>query len=289
MAFDLWALLLNHGYRVAATGSSDACFDRPSGGVPGASRTYTWLDGPFSLPAVARATAQGRTVVTTGPLLVVSVDGKPPGSSFEAAGQPHAMTIEAWASGAESRGLSRLELLRNGKPAQTNFLTAPTSSFRATLTLTESEPAWYCVRLFGGDPRTQRAISGAFFFDPKPFVPPPPVPARISAELLDADTGVRLSGSVTELLFRGTRIEEGRTTAVPPEGATVTVPATLRLRAQAEGYSPQVLSPFLHDPALLPFVTRLRAEDLLTWDTFEQVRALLGRIKLTFRLAKRTP
>ena len=34
-AFQLLAMLLNHGYRLAATGSSDACFDRPGGGVPG--------------------------------------------------------------------------------------------------------------------------------------------------------------------------------------------------------------------------------------------------------------
>ncbi|HWI55710.1 MAG TPA: hypothetical protein VNZ22_00685, partial [Bacillota bacterium] len=30
-AFAIWSLLLNHGYRIAATGSSDACFDRPGG------------------------------------------------------------------------------------------------------------------------------------------------------------------------------------------------------------------------------------------------------------------
>jgi hypothetical protein len=30
-AFALWAMLLNHGYRLAATGSSDACFDRTGG------------------------------------------------------------------------------------------------------------------------------------------------------------------------------------------------------------------------------------------------------------------
>ncbi len=30
-SFQIWSLLLNHGYRVAATASSDACFDRPGG------------------------------------------------------------------------------------------------------------------------------------------------------------------------------------------------------------------------------------------------------------------
>jgi len=45
---ELWALLLNHGYRLAATASSDACFDRPGGGVPGSARTYTYLPNGFS-------------------------------------------------------------------------------------------------------------------------------------------------------------------------------------------------------------------------------------------------
>src|SRR5207249_62070 len=48
-AFELWSLLLNHGYRLAATASSDACFDRPGGGIPGVVRTYTCIPGGFSL------------------------------------------------------------------------------------------------------------------------------------------------------------------------------------------------------------------------------------------------
>ena len=71
-SFKLWSLLLNHGYRVAATASSDACFDRPGGAVPGAARLYTFVAGGFSLAAVAHAAARGRTFVTTGPLLAVS-------------------------------------------------------------------------------------------------------------------------------------------------------------------------------------------------------------------------
>ena len=61
-AFQLWSLLLNHGYRLAATASSDACFDRPGGGVPGIVRTYTFVTGQFSLAKVAQATAAGKNL-----------------------------------------------------------------------------------------------------------------------------------------------------------------------------------------------------------------------------------
>ena len=284
MAFELWCLLLNHGYRVAATGSSDACFDRPGGALPGTARTYTWLPGTFSLPAVAKATAQGHTFATTGPLLLVTVDGKAPGSAFNAAGQPHTMEIEAWACGTDAKGLTRLEILRNGKVMHTNLLTTPTLSISTNLTITESDSAWFSVRLVGGDPRTQCAISGAFFFDAKPFLPPAPVPAQISVEFVDADTGAPLSGSVTELTFRGTLPEEGKTTAIDGRN-TMVVPGTARLRAQAPGHRQQVLSPFFDDSILLTYITQLRAEDLVKWETFEHVHALLSNIKLTFRLA----
>jgi hypothetical protein len=103
-AFQLWSLLLNHGYRVAATASSDACFDRPGDAVPGAARLYTLIEGGFSVAAAAQAAAQGRTFATTGPLLVVSVDGRPPGSALPADGRPHEMRIEAWSSGALTGG-----------------------------------------------------------------------------------------------------------------------------------------------------------------------------------------
>jgi hypothetical protein len=95
LAFELWCLLLNHGYHVAAAASSDACFDRPGGATPGAARTYTHLDEPFSLAAVARATAQGRTVATTGPLLVAMLDDQPPSSAFPTDRQPHRLAITA--------------------------------------------------------------------------------------------------------------------------------------------------------------------------------------------------
>lgn len=189
MAFDLWCLLLNHGYRVAGTASSDACFDRPGGATPGVARTYTYVAEDFSFPAVARATAQGRTFVTTGPLLLVSVDGQPAGSVFAADGHPRNLQIEAWASGADPGGLSRLEILRNGRLVQTHPFAPAASAFVTNVPIAETETAWYCVRAFGRDPQRQRAISGAFFFDATPHRAPAPVPARVRVRLQDALSG----------------------------------------------------------------------------------------------------
>ena len=289
MAFELWCLLLNHGYRVAATASSDSCFDRAGGATPGVVRTYTHLDGDFSLPAVARATALGRTFVTSGPLVLASVEGRPPGSAFAADGQSRRLRIEAWASGTEAKGLTRIEILRNGIPVRTNVFSSPVSSLVTNVSLSEIDSAWYCVRVFGGDPRRQRAVTGAFFFDDKPHQPPAPVPARVQVALLDAITGARLSGSLTELTFHGPLSHEGSRHAIKAGLATVTIPGTARLRAEVVGYQPMILSPFLDHPALVDFITRLTAEDLLKWETFDRVRELLGDVRLTFRLEKNRP
>ncbi|MBI5384570.1 MAG: CehA/McbA family metallohydrolase [Verrucomicrobia bacterium] len=286
MAFELWCLLLNHGYRVAATASSDSCFDRPGGATPGAVRTYTFLDEPFSLPAATRATARGRTFATSGPLLLATLDHEPPGSSFAADGRERQLAIEAWASGAETKGLTRLEVLKNGKPFWTNVCSPACLQFSTNLVLRETADSWFCVRVFGADPQRQRAVSGAFFFDAQPHQPPTPVPARVQANLVDATTGQGISGTVTEVTFHATLPRDGRKHDLGNQGGVLIVPGTVRLRAEAPGYQPVTLSPVLDHPELVEAVTRLEAADLLRWETFERMRRLLGQVRLTFRLEK---
>jgi len=284
-AFRLWALLLNHGYRVAPTASTDACFDRPGGAVPGAARTYTCLGKePFSLAAVARATAAGRTFATTGPLLLCGVDGQPPGSAFPADGQPHALRIEAWASGKDAAGLKRAELFRNGEPWQTVDFAPPAVAWQTNLVLRDTASAWYCVRLTGG-PQGGRAVSGAFFFDPAPHRPPPPAAARVRVRVLDAATGRPLDATLVEVadVAGDAPLDGARHTLAGGQG-TLEIPGTVRLRAEAPGRAPLTLSPVLDDPELIGLVTGLDADALLDWATFERLRARLAALELTFRL-----
>jgi hypothetical protein len=284
LAFELWRLLLNHGYRLAATASADACFDRPGGAVPGSARTYTYLDEPFSLAAITRATAKGRTFTTTGPLLLVALADKPPGAAFAADGRPRSLTVEAWAAGSDAKGLTSIEVLRNGQTWFTNKIAPPVPSLKTNIWLKESEAAWYCVRVWGGDPQRQRAISGAFFLETANYRPPPPVPARIQANLVDAETGAKLSGTVTEVTYFATQPRAGRKHAIQNGQGIISIPGTARLLAEAPGYQPMTLSPFFDNPLLVETVTRLSAEDLVKWSTFERVRTLLGEGQLTFKL-----
>lgn len=288
-SFQLWSLLLNHGYRVAATASSDACFDRPGGAVPGAARLYTFLEGGFSLAAAARATARGRTFVTTGPLLPVSLDGQPPGSSFPADGRARQLRIEAWSSGAAAGGLKQVEILRNGEPFWQRSLDGRETSFQANVPIRESKSSWYCVRVFGTSLERQRAVSGAFFFDEKPWRAAEPVKARIRVRVEESGSGRALDAVLTEVSYLASQPHAGAKHRLPGGAGTLTIPATSRLRAEAAGFEPVTLSPFFDNPSLVETITRMEDRDLLDWRTFERIRALLDDIALTFRLKEVPP
>jgi hypothetical protein len=288
-SFQIWAMLLNQGYRLSATASSDACFDRPGGATPGAARLYTFLDGSFSLAAASRAAAQGRTFATTGPLLLASVDSQPPGSAFPANGRARPLRIEAWASGAVTGGLARVEILRNGQSFLRHVLAGRPMSFTTNLLISEKQAAWYCVRLFGSNEQRQRAISGAFYFDEKPWQPPVPASATVRVRVLDSVSGRPLDAVATEVTFLGTHPRLGKEHRLAGGAGTLVIPATARLRVQAPGYSSLTQSPFFAHAPLVEAITGLSDQDLVDWRTFERIRTLLGDIPLTFKLAPERP
>ena len=283
-SFRLWSLLLNHGYRVAATASSDACFDRPGGALPGAARLYTFVEGEFSIAAAARAAAQGKTFVTTGPLLLASVDGKPPGTAFPADGRGRTLRVEAWSSGAMTNGLARIEVLRNGELFQKFVIDGHATAFQTNLVISADRTSWYCVRSFGANELRQRAISGAFYFDEPPWHAPAPAKAKVRVRVIDAASDRALDATLTEVHYLGTDRRAGTKHRLPGGSGALTIPATARLEASAAGYEPATLSPFFDHPGLIELVTRLGDEDLIDWGTFERIRALLEDVPLTFRL-----
>lgn len=287
-AFQLWCLLLNHGYRLAATGASDTCFDRPGGAVPGVPRTYTHLSGKFSLEEVTRATAAGHTFVTTGPLLLADINDSPPGTCFPAGTERRRLSIEAWASGADPKGLTRVEVLRNGVTEHLFRLEPPQPSWKTVLALEEAGSAWYCVRAWGGNERTQQAVTGAFWFEAPGHPRPEPVRPRVQVRLLDAETGKPLSGTLTEITQFGPLPRPGTQHQVVGGKLTCTVPGTVRLRAEVPGYEPRTLSPFLDSPEVVRFITGLDDQTLLEWETYERLRELLGDLQLTFSMKRRS-
>jgi hypothetical protein len=100
---------LNSGYRLPLVGGTD----KMTSGVPvGLYRTYARLDQEFSYPAWCRAVRSGRTFLSGGPLLTLSVDGCEPGDTVQLSG-PGTVSIHAAARGVFP--LDSLEVVRNGE------------------------------------------------------------------------------------------------------------------------------------------------------------------------------
>jgi hypothetical protein len=254
--------------------------------VPGIVRTYTFIPGKFTLPKAAQAAVAGRTFVTTGPLLLATMDGSPPGSAFRAGQKERSLAIEAWASGEDSQGLERLEILRNGRPYREIGLPGHPLCVQTNIVLREAETAWYCVRVLGSVPQRQAALSGAFYFAERSYHPPAPVRPQVRARLVDAQSGKPVSGTLTEVAFAGTFARDGKRHILKTGEGRLWIPGTVRLRAEATGYQPEMLSPFFDNPPLVELVTRLSAEDLVKWETFEKIRGLLSDVPLTFKLRR---
>ena len=95
-ALAVWSLLLDHGYRVTATAGADFSLDHPGGWLPGLSRLYIHALEGLSERAIVAAIKNGRTIVSTGPILVASTDDQQPPGSVVAANRTHRILAKAW-------------------------------------------------------------------------------------------------------------------------------------------------------------------------------------------------
>jgi hypothetical protein len=107
--------------------------------------------------------------------------------------------------------------------------------------------------------------------------------------VVDAATGRPLDATVTEVHDSAWKPRDGARHALTGGGGAFGFSGTARLRAEAPGYAPLTLSPVYDCPALADAITRLEDKDLLDWQTFEHLRALLADIDLTFRLKRLQP
>jgi hypothetical protein len=100
---------LNSGYRLPLVGGTD----KMSSAVPvGLYRTYARLDEEFSYEAWCRAVRSGRTFLSGGPLLTLSVDGREPGDTVALSG-PGTVTVHAAVRSIFP--LRSIEVVRNGE------------------------------------------------------------------------------------------------------------------------------------------------------------------------------
>jgi len=118
--------LLNAGFRLPATGGTDNFPDVWRDPPPGTDRTYALVDGPLTVDSWLDAVRAGRTFATTGPLLLLEVEGKVPGEELRLQpGAPESVRVTVRC--ASLAPLDELSLYVNGTIAL-----AETPAMRAT-------------------------------------------------------------------------------------------------------------------------------------------------------------
>ena len=145
-ALKLWYHLLNCGFRLPATAGTDRI--GPEEPV-GHQRVYVKLDGPLTYPAWMEGLRQGRSFVTNGPMVSLSVDGRGPGETLTIS-KRKVLRIEARAR--SLRSFERLEIVVNGKVAAS--VPAQDQGRRAELRLDypADRSLWIAARCMGGSP-----------------------------------------------------------------------------------------------------------------------------------------
>lgn len=282
-ALGLWFLLLTHGYRIAATASSDTTFDRPGGGVPGKVRVYSHVEGKLSSQSLAQSLKSGRSFITSGPLLLLEIDGSGPGQIIKAqAGRKLTAKLRAWPSGAVGSGLKRVELIRNGEVARTWGPASRDKEFTAAEEIVDQGTGWYIARCYG-DKDTELAITNPIYFEGPDYRAPAAAVARVTGSVINA-SGQPIGGTMEIIRMDGRK--PVKTGEVPITGGKfeATVPATARLRATAPGYTSDLKSVFMDYPPLLDATLNMTPERLSDWRTFEEMRRTLQGVRLEFRL-----
>jgi Tol biopolymer transport system component len=117
----LWYRLLNCGFRLPASAGTDCFLNRIVSRLPGSDRCYVRIDGEFNYAKWIDGLRAGRSFVTTGPFVELTVGGQRPGGSVllnDAAKTK--VTAKAW----WHLPLRQAELVQDGKVIATKAFAA---------------------------------------------------------------------------------------------------------------------------------------------------------------------
>jgi hypothetical protein len=183
---DLWFHLLDEGFRLPPVGELDGGYSPDDRFYYGRVRTYLKAGADASREAIVSALRQGHTFVTSGPIVLASVDGRyEVGDVVPADGQAHALHVRAFASGQRDDALSFLVLFRNSRVHKVwDLRQQKPRQFEADLSLQETGPAWYVLKAYAKDTaRTPEQLDVRTVVDEI-------VAGRFTGPLADADVAV---------------------------------------------------------------------------------------------------
>ena len=112
-AYDVWHHALNNGFRVPAVGGEDAISGLHNTAIIGQMRAYAYMPDGLSWDGWIEAIRNGALFVTNGPLLQLTVNGQPIGSTVELPEEGGTVMVEGEVI--SMTPLDRIELVMNGE------------------------------------------------------------------------------------------------------------------------------------------------------------------------------
>jgi hypothetical protein len=172
----MYYALLNSGFHMPpSAGTANGVHPVPAG----FGRVYVHLPGGFDFEAWTKALQGGRSFVTTGPMLMVTADGKQPGESFEYDSNSD-RSIPLHIEVISEQPLSFAEVVINGVPrhlVRGRSERTESGAYRTVvdLAIEPSESGWFAVRCFedreGGRVRVAHTAPWYVSVDGKPTRP----------------------------------------------------------------------------------------------------------------------
>jgi hypothetical protein len=137
-----WYRYLNSGYRLAAVGGTDKMGAYMAAG---ANRTYAFIgQNEFTFANFAKAVRSGNTFMTTGPLLLLQADGRPPGSEINLGSG--SATVEVLVEATSFVPFHRLEVVLNGRVVASREESAGSREMTLKEKISLSGPGWLAAR-----------------------------------------------------------------------------------------------------------------------------------------------
>jgi TolB protein len=174
----IWHRLLNCGFRLPPSAGTDCFLNRIFSQLPGADRVYVRVEGALTYAAWIEGLKKGRSFVTNGPMLELTVDGQGLGSVVRAAG-PRKLQVKARAR--SQFPLAKVELLYNGQVAATLPIARDDLSATFEQAVEVDRSGWLALRATGpGNPNSP--VSALFAHTALIYVEVGGAPARSRAD-----------------------------------------------------------------------------------------------------------
>jgi len=279
----LWDVLLNKGYRLCCTATSDTALDL--GRTPDTmGSTYVFLGKKQpSRKNIVEAFQKGRTSISwNGASLVFTIDNEVCGYDFNVAdSKPRKAQVTVYD---QPNVRASISIIRNGKLFEDFKATIPASgNVTFSFDITEETSAWYRAVYTSQEEKLGiRAATSPFYFTSGDRRKPSIVMSDVKMHIYDAETKENLNATI-EILDFDKPVKE---IAAKDGVLRIKIKPYDRVRVSAEGYSP-VEKTIVQDFApIAETIKYMSPEKLCDWQTYEQARKLLESVELDFSLKK---